>query len=91
MAVQISAKPVPARHRVPTAQALQRCQAKVHGSVSLALRPHDRLSEHEFQNAGRRARLMSDELAALRGHRANINEGETVTEEIDWFVSTKRQ
>jgi hypothetical protein len=30
-------------------------------------------------------------MAALRGHLANINKGEAVTEEIDWFVFTKRQ
>jgi SAM-dependent methyltransferase len=40
-----------------------------------------RLSNTEFDQG----------MAALRGHLANINEGEAVTEEIDWFVFTKRQ
>jgi hypothetical protein len=29
-------------------------------------------------------------MAALRAHGANINLAEAVTEEIDWFVFTKR-
>jgi hypothetical protein len=29
-------------------------------------------------------------MAALSAHRANIDSAEAVTEEIDWFVFTKR-
>jgi SAM-dependent methyltransferase len=39
-----------------------------------------RLSDTEFDQG----------MAALRAHRANINPAEAVTEEIDWFVFTKR-
>jgi ubiquinone/menaquinone biosynthesis C-methylase UbiE len=39
-----------------------------------------RLSDTEFEQG----------MAALRDHLANINPGEAVTEEIDWFVLTKR-
>jgi hypothetical protein len=39
-----------------------------------------RLSDTEFDQG----------MAALYAHRANINSAEAVTEEIDWFVFTKR-
>ena len=39
-----------------------------------------RLSDTEFEHG----------MAALRAHDANINPAEAVTEEIDWFVFTKR-
>ena len=39
-----------------------------------------RLSDTEFEQG----------MAALRAHGANINPAEAITEEIDWFVFTKR-
>ena len=39
-----------------------------------------RLSDAEFDQG----------MAALRAHRANLDPDEAVTEEIDWFVFTKR-
>jgi hypothetical protein len=39
-----------------------------------------RLSDIEFDQG----------MTALRAHRLNINPAEAATEEIDWFVSTKR-
>ena len=62
MAVEVGSKPVPARHRVPTVETPRRRQAKVYGSVTLALRPQDCLNEHEIQDAGRRVRDVADEL-----------------------------
>ena len=40
----------------------------------------ERLSDTEFDQG----------MAALRAHRANIDPAEAVTDEIDWFVLTKR-
>jgi hypothetical protein len=47
---------------------------------ALAPTPSWRLSDTEFDHG----------MAALRVHGANINPAEAVTEEIDWFVFTKR-
>jgi hypothetical protein len=68
------------RHREIVTEVVPRTGQALFGSRHCAPTPSWRLSDTEFDHG----------MAALRVHGANINPDEAVTEEIDWFVFTKR-